>query len=123
MDEQDGMTVDLQALANAAAGAERVGALWSLSSPQLNANLLRFRQGDGVAEHTNHEVDVIGVVMSGEGTFSVGERSERVRTGQLFFIPRGTRRAIRAESAEFVYLTFHQRRGGLMPRRETRPRA
>ena len=86
-------------------------------TPELNLNVVRFAAGDGVPEHTNDEVDVIGVVLSGEGLVTIDGREERVGAGSLFYMPKGARRAIRAVEGELAYLTCHRRRMGLMPRR------
>jgi quercetin dioxygenase-like cupin family protein len=109
--------VDLVAQAAAASGGERTGVVWSLASADLNLNLVRFPAGDGVAEHVNAEVDIVGLVVSGAGMVEVDGRAELVREGQLFFIPKGARRAIRAAGSELTYLTCHRRRLGLMPKR------
>jgi quercetin dioxygenase-like cupin family protein len=108
---------DLSALARDASTGDRTGAVCSLASADLNLNLVRFTAGDGVAEHVNAEVDVVGLVVSGAGVVEVDGRTEPVREGQLFFIPKGARRAIRTADGELTYLTCHRRREGLMPKR------
>lgn len=117
MGEAEARIVDLAALARAAAESGAVGALWSLVTPELNLNIVRFAAGDGVAEHTNDEVDVIGVVLSGEGRVTIAGREERVGAGSLFYAPKGARRSILAVEGDLAYLTCHRRRTGLMPRR------
>lgn len=117
MGEAEARVVDLAALAREAAESGTVGALWSLVTPELNLNVVRFAAGDGVPEHTNDEVDVIGVVLSGEGLVTIDGREERVSARSLFYAPKGSRRAIRAVEGELAYLTCHRRRMGLMPRR------
>jgi quercetin dioxygenase-like cupin family protein len=90
-----------------------VGAYWSLVSSDLNLNLVRLGAGEEVAPHINAEVDVVGLVVAGEGTLSLEERAEPLRAGQLFFVPKGARRGIQAAGDELVYLTCHRRRGAL----------
>ncbi len=109
--------LDLYAMSAQAASDGDIGPVWSLSSPDLNVNLLRFSAGDGVAPHVNAEVDVIGLVVAGEGVLALNGHEEPLRAGMLFFVPKGAERAIRATSAELVYLTCHRRRTGLMPTR------
>ena len=112
--------IDLASLANQASTGSSAGAVWSLASADLNLNLLHFAAGDGVEAHSNREVDVIGLVIAGEGLLELDDRQERLRPGLLFFIPKGARRAIRSSSADFAYLSCHRRRAGLMPTRVSR---
>ncbi len=113
--------VDLAALAAAATAAGSAGAVWSLGSADLNLNLIHFAAGDGVAAHVNAELDVVGVVISGEGTLVVDDSTHELRPGMLFFLPKGARRAISARTDDFAYLTCHRRRPGLMPSRKANP--
>jgi quercetin dioxygenase-like cupin family protein len=92
------------------------GAVWSLARGDLNVNLVRFADGDGVEAHVNTEVDVVGVVVAGEGTLEVDGKAVAIRAGDLFYVPKGARRAITA-GGDLAYLTCHQRRAGLMPTR------
>lgn len=120
MEEVVGQVIDLAALADEASAAGKAGALWSVSTADLNANVLRFAAGDGVPEHVNNEVDVLLVVVGGEGAVTLDGHELRVRAGQLMLVPKGARRAIRALGEELVYVTAHRRRMGLMPRRSQR---
>lgn len=89
---------------------------WALQSGDLNANLLVFAQGDGVAEHVNAEVDVLVVVIDGEGQVSVDGAVHALRAGQALLLPKGTRRSLTATSDAFAYMTCHRRRPPLVPR-------
>jgi quercetin dioxygenase-like cupin family protein len=112
---------DLATLAAASTSATAAtGPIWSLASADLNLNLLHFTAGDGVPDHVNAEVDVAGLVIAGTVTVEIDGRAEALRPGCLFFIPKGARRAIRAGSDDFAYLTCHRRRAGLMPERKGR---
>ena len=117
MDTPQGQVYNLAAFAAAASADGTAGAVWSLVSTDLNLNLLHFSDGDGVAAHVNNEVDVIGLVITGEGTLDLDGRQERLQPGRLFFVPRGARRAITSRSSDFTYLSCHRRRAGLMPTR------
>ena len=117
MERPEQRVTDLRALVRDAAERGGVGALWSLVTPELNLNVVRFAAGDGVAEHTNNEVDVVAVVLNGTGTVAIDGREEHVAAGSLCYMPKGSRRTIRAGEGELVYLTCHRRRMGLMPRR------
>jgi quercetin dioxygenase-like cupin family protein len=122
MDGQEPQVVDLAALA-ASVGQADAGAIWSLGSADLNLNLVSFADGDGVESHVNSEVDVIGLVIRGDGVLEIDGRTERLKPGVLFFMPKGATRAIHAGAGELAYLTCHRRRAGLMPKRATRPSA
>jgi quercetin dioxygenase-like cupin family protein len=96
----------------AASGGEQAGAVWTLwGSEDLNANLVRFAFGRGVDEHTNAEVDVIFVGVSGSGVVTIDADEHPLSAGMVAFVPKGTRRSIRSTSEDFAYLTVHRRRG------------
>lgn len=105
--------IDLADLALTAPGH---GPLWTAATDDLNVNLLRFNQGEGVAEHINTEVDVLMIGIAGEGTVSINGAPNPIRTGQAVIIPKGALRATEAVSEFFAYLTCHRRRPGLMPK-------
>lgn len=108
----DGGSVNLAATAMEVAGRE--GVMWTLGeSEDLNANLVRFRTGEGVGEHLNDEVDVIFVGVSGSGFVNVDGEDRNLSKGNLVFVPKGVRRSTRSVSDDFAYLTVHRRRGPL----------
>jgi quercetin dioxygenase-like cupin family protein len=104
--------VDLAALARE---VEAQGVAWSLQSEDLNANLLVFGPEGGVEGHVNSDVDVLIVVVAGEGILEVDDTHRPLRAGQAVLIAKGSRRSIRGVSDPFAYLTCHRRRGGLWP--------
>ena len=104
--------MNLGEIAGSATGRE--GAIWTLAeSPDLNANLVRCGAGRGVGEHTNDEVDVLIVGISGSGSVSVDGEEHPVSSGIMVFVPKGARRSTRAASEGFAYLSVHRRRGPL----------
>ena len=104
--------VDLNELA--ASAGERVGVIWALGgSYDLNANLVRFDAGGGVAEHVNEAVEVLFVGVAGSGSVRVDGEEHALPAGALVFVPRGARRSTSALSDGFAYLTVHRRRGPL----------
>ena len=105
-------SVDLAAIAGAATVQ---GAVWRHQGEDLNANLLVFARGEGVAEHVNAEVDVLLVGIAGEGAVDVDGTRRTLRAGQALVVPKGARRGTRGVSDRFAYLTCHRRRGGLWP--------
>ena len=78
------------------------GPMWSVNSDQLNVNLLRLPSGDGVAEHTNHEVDVVLVIFEGSGDLTVDGVAYPLIPGRVFVVPRGATRAIRCTVGPLV---------------------
>ena len=108
----EGEMVELAALVHAASAS---GAAWTHQSEDLNANLLVFTSGEGVAEHINTEVDVLLVGISGEGVVDVDGKRHVLRAGHALVIPKGARRSTRGLSDPFSYLTCHRRRAGLWP--------
>ncbi len=117
METTPAQVIDLAALAAGAISSGQVGAVWSLVSQDLNLNLLHFETNDGVDAHFNNQLDVIGVVIAGEGVLELDSRQEPLRPGMLFFVPKDARRAIHSRSSDFAYLSCHRRRVGLIPSR------
>jgi quercetin dioxygenase-like cupin family protein len=101
--------VDLAGLAGGS------GPLWGMQSDDLNATLLAWPSGGGVAEHTNDQLEVIMVVIEGSALVTVGGVEHPLATGQLLRIPRGRARAIAAGPRGVRYLSVHRRRGPLLP--------
>ncbi|HZR13458.1 MAG TPA: cupin domain-containing protein [Acidimicrobiia bacterium] len=104
--------VDLAAaLARSEPGAD--GAVWSIETGDLDANLVRLGPGGAVSTHRNDEVDVLVVGIDGAGTLTVDDTDVTVARDVLACIPRGTTRAIRAHDDGLAYVTVHRRRAGL----------
>ena len=97
------------------------GVVWSLQeSGDLNVNLVRFAEGEGVGEHANDEVDVLLLGVSGSGEVRINGGLHCLSGGTLVFIPKGAQRSTCSISADFAYLTVHRRHGPLkvgMPKR------
>ena len=95
--------------------ASRDGVFWSISSDQLHLNLVRLGPGREIVMHDNDQVDVVGVVISGESTLRLDTGDQPLHAGSVFFVPRGQRRGLAAGDQGCVYTTCHQRRPGLWP--------
>jgi quercetin dioxygenase-like cupin family protein len=92
----------------------RTGVIWSLQeSRDLNVNLVQFTEGEGVGDHVNDEVDVLLVGVSGSGEVRINGTLHCLSSGTLVLIPKGAQRSTRGTSANFAYMTVHQRRGPL----------
>jgi quercetin dioxygenase-like cupin family protein len=63
------------------------------ASSELNANLVHFGTGQGVGEHTNDEVEVIILGVSGSGIVTVDREEHALSAGMLMFMPKGARRS------------------------------
>ena len=101
--------VDLPELAEG--DSPPTGVRWRLEPDgDLNANLVSFPPGEGVGEHVNGELDVLIVGVAGAGTVVVDGVAHELRPGAAILVPRGARRATRAGSERFSYLTVHRRR-------------
>ena len=104
----------LDLAATAARGGS--GAILSCESDDLDLNLVRFAAGAGVASHVNREVDVLLIGIAGSGTVTVDDETFDLTAGKAILIPKGSARSSQSPHAgEFVYLTVHRRRRGLLP--------
>jgi uncharacterized cupin superfamily protein len=89
------------------------GPLWGMASADLNATLLAWPPGHEIAEHVNDELDVLVVVLSGQGAVAVDGELHELGPATALLLPRGARRAIRAGDDGLRYLSIHRRRGPL----------
>lgn len=99
----------------ASAGEEQGGALWRLAEQgrQLDANLVRLSPGATVAEHVESDLDVLLVVVEGDGRLDNGVAGQPLEPGAVAWLPRTARRALAAGPNGLAYLSVHQRRPGL----------
>jgi ribonuclease HI/mannose-6-phosphate isomerase-like protein (cupin superfamily) len=91
------------------------GVAWAVAGADLNVNLLQFDRGEGIAPHVNAEVEVLLVVLAGEGVLELDGEPYPLAAGQACLISKGKERAIRSAGGPFSYLTCHRRRSGLTP--------
>lgn len=89
---------------------ETTGPQWGTATNDLNATLLSWNQGQEIAAHVNTEVDVIMVVVQGEGTLTLDGKEHEMHEGVAAVIPKGVERAVKAQSTPFVYLNIHRKR-------------
>jgi uncharacterized cupin superfamily protein len=92
---------------------EGAGPLWGLASADLNATLLAWPAGHEVAEHRNDDLDVLLVVLGGEGAAVVDGREHVLRAGTALLVAKGATRLIRAGDDGVRYVSVHRRRGPL----------
>ena len=91
--------------------------LWKLteSGRQLDANLVRLTPGRRIAPHAEPDLDVLVLVVAGDGVLGAGPGYEpqSLTTGTLLWLPHGSTRSITAGDDGLAYLTVHRRRTGL----------
>ena len=92
------------------------GPLWGMQSEELNATLLEWPPGGGVAEHVNDELEVLVLVLAGSASVSVDGTEHELTAGGLLLVPRGSARSLSAGRGGVRYLSVHRRRGPLLPR-------
>jgi quercetin dioxygenase-like cupin family protein len=85
---------------------------WSVEN-QLQSNLVSLEPGAVVEEHVERELDVLLVVVAGDGTLHADGGEHVVTAPAVVVLPAGTRRAIVAGRAGLSYVTAHRRRTGL----------
>ena len=88
---------------------------WTHLGDDLAVNVITLNPGERIAPHVNAEVDVLLVVISGDGFITVEEREVPVHAGHLAVIRKGVVRGISAGAARLVYATCHRRRHPLLP--------
>ncbi|WP_369383742.1 hypothetical protein [Streptomyces sp. cg36] len=98
-----------------AADQAQGGALWRLAEEgrQLDANLVRLPAGTGVPEHVENALDVLLIVVEGEGHLGDGTERQPLAPGSVAWLPKAARRALHAGPHGLAYLSVHQRRPGL----------
>jgi quercetin dioxygenase-like cupin family protein len=89
------------------------GPLWGMASEDLNATLLAWAEGEGVAEQVNEERDILVVVLAGAGTLRVAGADHELAAQRAAVIPKGERWSISAGPGGLRYLSIHRRREGL----------
>ena len=99
-----------------ATASSEVAVLWKLgeSGRQLDANLVRLTPGRHIAPHAEPDLDVLVLVVEGDGLLGGSEdEPQPLTTGTLLWLPHGSTRSITAGDDGLAYLTVHRRRAGL----------
>ncbi|MDN0197904.1 hypothetical protein [Streptomyces sp. S.PNR 29] len=99
----------------AALGDAPAGALWRLAEPgrQLDSNVVRIPPGGSIGIHTEPDLDVLLLVLQGDGTLERVDGPQPVREGKLAWLPHGSTRGLQAGAHGMTYLTVHPRRPGM----------
>ncbi|WP_326767019.1 hypothetical protein OG978_22985 [Streptomyces sp. NBC_01591] len=101
------------------------GALWQLAEQgrELDANLVRLPPGGEVGAHQEDVLDVLLVVVAGNGRIDAGDGSLELTPTTVAWLPRTSRRALAAGPDGLTYLTVHRRRPGLTIKSAAAPAA
>ena len=91
------------------------GAILGRETEDLDVTLLAWPAGRSMPPHVNAEVDVVSIVLSGEGLARIAGLEHVLKTGNVLVIPKGVERSIESRSEDFRYLNVHKRRKRLMP--------
>lgn len=94
--------------------------LWKLAEAgrQLDANVVHQPPGRRVETHREPDLDVLLLVLAGDGVLGAGEEDtpRRLDTGNLMWLPHTSVRSITAGPGGLSYLTVHRRRPGMQIR-------
>ncbi|GAA2885846.1 hypothetical protein [Streptomyces mexicanus] len=98
---------------------QSVGVLWKLaeSGRQLDANLVRLPAGEHIGTHAEPDLDVLILVVTGDGVMDSPEGMLPLVEGVLLWLPHGSTRSITAGPQGLAYVTVHRRRPGMQIRR------
>ncbi len=103
---------------------EATGAIFGGESDDLDFTLVQWHAPGGVNEHVSGEVDVLMIVVGGEGVATVDGQAIALTAGKALLIPKSSKRRIDSLSPGFRYLNVHKRKKRLMPGSiEDRPRS
>ena len=87
-------------------------------SDDLNFTILSWPKNEGVAWSVNHELDVVIVVIEGQGEARVEDEVYELESGCALLIPKSAHRSIISQSERFSYFSIHRRRAGLQIKTE-----
>lgn len=116
---QPRLLAEIDRLLDAAGAAdhasEPAGALWRLAEDerQLDANVIRLPAQQRIEVHREPDVDVLLVVLAGDGTVHTDGGALALAPHALLWLPHGSQRAIEAGSRGLAYLTVHRKRTGM----------
>jgi len=98
---------------------EPTGVLWKLAEPgrQLDANLIRLPGDARIGTHAEPDLDVLLLVVTGDGTMDTADGATPLAEGGLVWLPHGSTRSITAGPRGLAYVTVHRRRPGMQIRR------
>jgi quercetin dioxygenase-like cupin family protein len=89
--------------------------VWKLAEPgrQLDANVVHLPPGQHVGTHAEPDLDVLLLVVAGDGVLVTAGQARHLTSGALLWLPRGSVRGLSAGLDGMSYLTVHRRRPGM----------
>jgi quercetin dioxygenase-like cupin family protein len=69
-----------------------------------------------VDTHAEPDLDVLLLVLAGDGTLAAAGEALRLASGTVLWLPRGSSRSLTAGDGGMSYLTVHRRRPGMQIR-------
>ena len=93
------------------------------SEPASDANIIHLPEGQHVDTHAEPDLDVLLLVLAGDGTLGITGEALHLASGTVLWLPRGSRRSLAAGDSGMSYLTIHQRRPGMQIRPRGNPPA
>ena len=115
---------DTRQLAAESEAADAAGAVWKLGMCRrdLDSNVIRLQADVTIDSHVGPDLNVIVLVLSGDGQVGTELGPVNLHAGDLAWLPRRSRRQISAGPQGLTYLTVHQRRQALALTRPARDR-
>ena len=106
---------DTRQLAAESEAPDAAGAVWKLGMRQrdLDSNVIRLPPEAIIDSHVGPDLDVMVLVLSGDGQVGTELGPVDLHAGALAWLPRRSRRRISAGPGGLTYLTVHQRRRAL----------
>ncbi|MFD5481476.1 hypothetical protein [Streptomyces hawaiiensis] len=99
----------------AATDPASTGALWRPAEPgrQLDANLIHIPPQGSIDARAAPDLDVLLLVVAGDGTLGSAAGPHRVESGSLVWLPHGSVRSVTAGENGLSYMTVPRRRPGM----------
>ncbi len=88
------------------------GAVWRATAEprELDANIIHLPAGDRLAAPTGADLDVLLVVLEGDGQLETADGPVAIRANSLVWVPRGTPRRVTAGPEGLSYFSVHRKR-------------
>lgn len=96
-------------------GPGQGGSVWQLNptARDLDSNIIALPPGDAIASHDGPELDVLVLVLAGDGTLVTEQGEIPLTPGTLVWLPRRSRRRFDAGAQGLSYFTVHRRKPSL----------
>lgn len=107
---------DAHAVAAGPHAPDAAGAVWKLqmSRRDLDSNIVHLRPDTTVEAHAGPDLDVLLLVLSGDGQLDTELDTLPLHPGALVWLPRLSQRRFTIGASGLTYLTVHQRRRSLV---------